>query len=229
MPVLPDIPAAEAIIVQQTNVFRAENKLPAVQSEPALAKAARIYAQFLSATPVFSHEADGRRPVDRIKAAGYQACSSAENLALLGHPNGFETLDLATRMVEGWKNSPGHRKNMLLEHVIETGVAIFKSRREEKYFAVQLFGRPASMQYAFAVENTAGRAVTYTLGADETKIEPRMVVRHSTCLPTVVTFQLKGGGLLSKAVTARYEAKGGQVFRLTAAKGGDVVVEVSAK
>ena len=66
MPVMPDIPKVEAAIVEQTNAFRAGNKLGAVVSEPALTKAAGDFARFLAASTIFSHEADGRRPVDRI-------------------------------------------------------------------------------------------------------------------------------------------------------------------
>jgi len=225
MPIQPDIPKAEAAIIEQTNIFRSANSLAAVLSNVTLTKAAREYARFLAASKVFSHEADGRRPLDRIKAAGYQPCTTAENLALLGHPNGFKTEDLASMMVEGWKKSPGHRKNMLLAPVTETGVAIAKSRQEEKWFAVQLFGRPASLQYTFAIENKSTQTISYSLGDQSATIEPRMVVRHTSCLPADLTFQLKTGGLLTKPVTAKFEAKNGAVFRLTP-KGGDVVVEV---
>lgn len=225
MPIQPDIPKAEAAIIEQTNVFRTSNSLAAVLSNVTLTKAARDYARFLASSKVFSHEADGRRPLDRIKAAGYQPCTTAENLALLGHPNGFATEDLASMMVEGWKKSPGHRKNMLLAPVTETGVAIAKSRHEEKWFAVQLFGRPASLQYTFAIENRSTQSVSYTLAEQANTIEPRMVVRHTSCLPADVTFQIKTGGLLTKAVTAKYEARNGAVFRLVP-KGSDITVEV---
>lgn len=225
MPIQPDLPKAEAAIIEQTNVFRGANALAAVLGNVTLTKAARDYARFLASSKVFSHEADGRRPLDRIKTAGYQPCTTAENLALLGHPNGFGTEDLASMMVEGWKNSPGHRKNMLLGAVTETGVAIAKSRHEEKWFAVQLFGRPASLQYTFAIENRSAQSISYTLGDQAATIEPRMIVRHTSCLPADVTFQLKPGGLLSKSVTAKHEARNGVVFRLTP-KGSDVTVEV---
>lgn len=229
MPIQPDLPKAEAAIVQQTNAFRAANSLAAVLSNATLAKAARDYARYLASSKLFSHEADGRRPIDRIKAAGYQPCTTAENLALLGHPNGFTTEDLATMMVEGWKNSPGHRKNMLLGPVTETGVAIVKSRQEEKWFAVQLFGRPTSLQFTFAIENRSPRAIDYTLGDQQNRIEPRTIVRHTSCQPADVTFQLKPGGMLAKAVTDKHEARNGLVFRLVPAKSGDVAVEIGAQ
>ena len=40
MPVLPDLPAAEAAIIDMTNAFRAQNKLAPVRQNPQLAAAA---------------------------------------------------------------------------------------------------------------------------------------------------------------------------------------------
>lgn len=229
MPITPDIPKVEAAIVAQTNEFRATGKLQAVKVAPALAHAARAFAKFLAAAPSFSHEADGRRPVDRIKAAGYAPCATAENLAWRSDPRGFETLALATQMVEGWKGSPGHRKNLLMEHATETGVAVVKARREEKYFAVQLFARPAALSFTFEVVNTASKAVTYDIGTRQIRIEPRIVRQHTECEPAALTFEVKPGGLISKAVTARFEAKGGHVYRLVQGKGGEITVEARPK
>lgn len=228
MPVMPDIPKAEIAIVEQTNAFRVANKLQAVRTVPALTKAARDYASFLSSTTLFSHEADGRRPIDRIKAAGYAPCATAENLAWHSDTRGFETLQLATATVEGWKNSPGHRKNLLMDHATETGVAIVKARREQKYFAVQLFGRPDTLKYSFRIENAAARDVVYRVAGETTRVQPRQIVTHTACTPAEIAIEVKAGGLLTKAVTSTYQAKGGQVYRLTG-KGSEIAVEVVGK
>ena len=148
--VTPDIPKTEIAIVEMTNAFRQENRLAAVQLNPTLTQAARTYAQFLATTELFSHEADGRRPADRARAAGYQFCEIAENLASFVDSRGFETRDLARQMVEGWKNSPSHRKALLAPGVTELGVAVVKVKGAEKYLSVQLFGRPESLQFSFA-------------------------------------------------------------------------------
>ncbi len=228
MAAMPDIPKAEIAIVEQTNAFRVANKLQAVRTVPALTKAARDFAVFLSSTTLFSHEADGRRPIDRIKAAGYAPCATAENLAWHSDSRGFETLQLATATVEGWKNSPGHRKNLLMEHATETGVAIVKARREQKYFAVQLFGRPETQKYSFRIENAAARDVVYRVAGETTRVAPRQIVTHTACTPAEIAIEVKAGGLLTKAVTSTYQAKGGQVYRLTG-KGSEIAVEVVGK
>ncbi len=235
MPIMPDLPKAEAAIIEQTNVFRAANALGNLKPEPQLTKAARAYAQFLAGTTIFSHEADGRRPADRIRLAGYKACSSAENLARLGHSNGFETVQLATMMVEGWQNSPGHRRNMLMASATETGVAIVKARvappsedrRLETYVSVQLLARPEALKFEFRVENDTGRTVSYTLGTEKKQLEPRYRVTHTLCEAALLAIETQPGGILSKAVTARYEARNGQVFQLKAGKSGGVEVEVT--
>lgn len=222
MPIMPDIPKAEIAIVEQSNAFRAGSKLKAVAVQPQLTKAARDFARFLSASTLFTHEADGRRPVDRIKAAGYAPCSAAENLAWHSDTRGFETMQLATMMVEGWKKSPGHRKNLLTEHATETGVAIVKARREEKYFAVQLFARPDTFKYSFSIENHAAGEVAYQLGGETTRIAPRTVMHHTACLPAEIAFEVR-------AAVSRFEAKDGQVYRLKASPRGEVEIEVVAK
>ena len=229
MPIMPDLPKAEAAVIELTNAFRAGSRLAAQASEPKLAKAARDYARFLAAAPLFSHEADGRRPADRIKAAGYDPCRVAENLAWLSDSRGFETRELAAKLVEGWKGSPSHRANMLLEHTTETGVAVAKAKGEEKYFAVQLFGRPASLRYQFQVDNGAQRPVSYSLGGQRIELKPNAVMRHTACEPETLVFETKRGGLVARPVTARYEARDGQVYRLSADRGGELRIEVGAR
>lgn len=228
MPITPDLPQAEIAIVEMTNEFRREHKLGVLKTEPALGKAAREFARFLAAATVFSHEADGRRPSDRIKAAGYAACTTAENLAWLLDSRGFETRDLALRMVDGWKNSPPHRKNLMLAHVTETGVAIHKVTGAEKYVSVQLFGRPISMQYQIEVENRAGRKVAYTLSGQRLEAEASTLVRHTVCDPADIVFETKPGGLVAKAETTRFEAKGGTVYRLSRDTSGTIRVEAAS-
>ncbi|MEQ1710072.1 MAG: CAP domain-containing protein, partial [Hyphomicrobium sp.] len=142
-PTLPDVPQVEVAIVELTNAFRREHKLGEVKANAALAKAARDYAAFLARSGTFSHTADGREPSARAESAGYQYCQVAENLALNLDSRGFESRALAGQAVEGWKNSPGHRKNLLAPHVVEIGVAVVRAPdKDPKFISVQVFGRP---------------------------------------------------------------------------------------
>ena len=127
MPITPDIAAAEAAIVEMTNAFRAEQKLLPVRHNPKLAAAARAYARKLAAYEHLSHTADGTTPSARVAAAGYRYCQVGENLASIFDTRGFDADDYAERAVEGWEESPGHRKNMMLPYVTEIGVAVARA------------------------------------------------------------------------------------------------------
>ncbi len=111
---LPDLPQTEVAIVELTNAFRKASALQEVKPNPALAAAARAFAEYLARTGKFAHEADGRKPEDRAQAQGYRYCLVAENLAWNLNSRGFESAQLAREVVEGWKASPGHRENLLL-------------------------------------------------------------------------------------------------------------------
>jgi hypothetical protein len=225
----PDIPKVEIAIVEMTNAFRNENRLSAVTPNAQLAKAARAYAELLARSKVFSHTADGRQPADRIKAAGYAPCQVAENLALHLDSRGFETRQLARQAVEGWKNSPGHRKNMLLPHVTEIGVAVAKATDKEKYLSVQVFGRPQTLSYRFKIKNLAPETVRYAFRDGSHEIQPRTVITHTSCLPGEIDFQRAGSALSGTAIKGRYQAKDGDVYVLRSAANGGVKIEVLKK
>ena len=143
MATLPDLPQTEIAILEMTNAFRTESKLGAVKPNAALTAAARAFAEYLARTGQFAHEADGRQPAQRAEASGYRYCLISENLAMNLDSRGFEARALAREAVEGWKNSPGHRANMLRPTVTEIGVAVARAPdRDPKFISVQVFGRP---------------------------------------------------------------------------------------
>ena len=107
MPITPDIAAAEAAIVEMTNAFRAENKLPPVRSNATLQAAARTYAKRLGKFDALSHTADGTTPAERVAKVGYRYCQVGENLASIFDTRGFSADDYARRVVQGWEESPG--------------------------------------------------------------------------------------------------------------------------
>lgn len=222
MPVLPDLPAAEAAIVQMTNAFRAENKLTPVRQNPQLVAAARAYAKKLASYEALSHTADGTTPSQRIASTGYRFCQVGENLASILDTRGFTSNDYAQRAVKGWEESPGHRKNMLLPFVTETGVAVMRaSPNEPKYIAVQLFARPEATKYSFKVCNEAATAVAYQFNGEASSVSPREIITHTACLPGMIVFE----NTRKANAEARYETRGGQVYSLKATAAG-VKVEV---
>ena len=183
----PDLDAAVRQIVDRTNGFRKEQKQSPLTVNDKLAAAARDFAAWMAATDMYGHEADGRHPWDRAKAAGYDYCLVAENIAYAWRSDGFATEQLVTDFVEGWQKSPGHRKNMLDPDVTETGVGVARSADTGLYYAVQLFGRPKSLRIEFKVANRAGVAVSYQVGEQPYQLKPRMVMTHELCRPAEVT------------------------------------------
>ena len=225
----PDIPQAELAIVEMTNAFRAEQKLGAVKPNPQLTAAARAYAEFLAKSDLFSHTADGRQHSDRVKSAGYAYCYVSENLSSNMDERGFETRQLARDALEGWKKSPGHRKNLVAPHVVEIGVGVAKARGEEKYLSVQLFGRPQSLKYEFKIQNGLTDTVTYAFGGVRHEVRPRNVITHIACQPDPITFERAGPPLIGRTLSGTYHARDGDLFTLRSSANGGVIVDVSAK
>ncbi len=216
-PTLPDIAKTEIAIVEMTNDFRKKNGLNAVTHEFRLMNAARAFAIYLARTGKFAHEADGRQPSERVQTAGYQYCFVAENLALSQSSAGFETRDLARRMVEGWINSPGHRKNMLVDAATETAVAIARGPDgDPKYVAVQLFARPRHLAYEFQVSNNSGDTIRYIFGEKPQEVKSGLAIIHTACLPESISFDAPRAG---SAPLGSYEAKDGMVFEIKKVSG----------
>ncbi|HEX6963848.1 MAG TPA: CAP domain-containing protein, partial [Lacipirellula sp.] len=120
-------PQAARLIVEQTNAFRQSENLEPVAVNAELEAAAQYFAQYMARTDTYGHTADGNRPAGRATRFGYEYCLVSENIAYQYSSLGFETEELATRLTTGWKESPGHRKNMLEPAVTETGVAVAQS------------------------------------------------------------------------------------------------------
>jgi Cysteine-rich secretory protein family len=223
MATLPDLPQTEIAIVEMTNAFRRESKLGQVKPNAVLTAAARAFAEYLANTGKFAHEADGRQPAERAEAQGYRYCLVAENLALNLDSRGFETRALAGAMVQGWKNSPGHRANLLQPTVTEIGVAVARAPGgDPKFIAVQLFGRPESMKVEFRIENQAGTPVRYALGEETHTLPPRTIVTHTSCDPEQLTFENGGAN-------RRFEPHNNERFVVRSGAGGAIAVEVQRK
>jgi Cysteine-rich secretory protein family len=225
----PDIPQVEIAIVEMTNVFRAEQSLGTVKVNPQLTAAARAYAEFLAKSDLFSHTADGRQHSDRAKTAGYGYCHVSENLSLNLDSRGFQTTQLARDAVEGWKKSPGHRRNLVAPHVTEIGVGVAKARGSEKYLSVQMFGRPETLKYEFKIQNGLTDTVTYSFGGDTFEVRPRNVITHVACQPDPVAFERAGPPLIGRTLSGTYLARDGDLFTLRSAPSGGVIIDVSSK
>ncbi len=229
-PTLPDVPAVETQIIAMTNTFRAENKLGSVKANAALTAVARAYATYIAKNGKLSHTADGRQASERISSGGYDWCEIGENLASFLDSRGFTSLDLAKSSVEGWINSPGHRKNLVAEHVTEIGVGVAQAAGDKpKFIAVQLFARPKSLEYEFQISNTSNVAVSYSFGGETQTIEPHYANTHTSCIPSALTFDSAGKGAGTKTLSGRYEAADGVVYVLKPDKALGVKINIEKR
>lgn len=226
MPVTPDIPAAEAAIVEMTNAFREDHKLSALTLNAQLVAAARAYARMLAERTDLPHTLDGSTPATRATKAGYAYCQIAENLAKAYDSRGFTAREYARRSIKGWQASPGHRKNLLLPHLTEMGVAVTRTSTENPtYIAVQLFGRPRTFKYEFKVRNDATQTVAYEFAGRHYDLEPQQYMTHKPCMPGTVAITTNA----KRKVIARYEARDGAVYTLRPAADGGVKVELGGR
>ena len=132
------VPDMATKIGRLTNAYRKQNKKPPLSIQAELTQAAQQHALNMASQEQLSHELDGKNWEDRVRATGYEAQASGENVAsATGKP------DNAQAMVASWKKSKPHRANMLGEEQEFTqfgvGVAVSSSGM---YYACQVFGIP---------------------------------------------------------------------------------------
>jgi uncharacterized protein YkwD len=109
----------ETALLQMINAFRQQNGvLPALTRQAQLDSAAVTHSRDMVTRCFFDHvNPDGADPGVRIAATGYQANSWAENIY-----KGSGNLGSAAEAFDAWKNSAGHRANMLSAEVTEIGI-----------------------------------------------------------------------------------------------------------
>jgi hypothetical protein len=184
----PRIDEVEKQLLEATNEFRKKEDRGPLKADPKLEKTARDFAGFMARTDKYGHEADDSEPQQRAKAHGYEYCVIAENIAYQFNSEGFTTRELADKYIEGWIHSPGHRKNMLDPDVTEAGMGVAHSEKSDKYYAVQVFGRPQSAAFEFAVANETDEEIEYTLDGEKRKLPARTTRTHEVCRPVTLVF-----------------------------------------
>jgi uncharacterized protein YkwD len=132
----------EQKVIQATNAFRDENKLAPLKPTVQLIVVAQNHARNMARQDRFGdsdkngHVLDGKRFEDRIKVSGYPFTRVAENVGYQ-----LNKKDAAAAMMQDWKQSSGHRRNMLIPEITELGVGAAQGKSGRWYF-VQVFGRP---------------------------------------------------------------------------------------
>ena len=96
--------SAVSTLAQQTNATRAARGQAQLRVDPQLNQVAQRHACDLARRQVVSHrDGQGRKPLARVKSAGFRACFSAENIA--------QGTKSAGGTVKAWQGSAGHARN----------------------------------------------------------------------------------------------------------------------
>jgi uncharacterized protein YkwD len=103
-----------AMAASMISGYRGNNGLSTVRVDPELMKLAQAQAQAMAARDKVDHDVV-RDLRSRLRLSGYDAKAAVENVGA-----GYHTLAQA---FSGWRDSPPHRKNMLLPGATHIGIA----------------------------------------------------------------------------------------------------------
>jgi uncharacterized protein YkwD len=99
--------------------MRLANSKKPLRHNAKLSAAAQSYAEYLAKSGKFSHEAKGTVS-SRVKKTGYDMKAVGENIAY-----GQES---ASKVVNGWMDSKGHKENMMNKRFTEVGFGIARDK-----------------------------------------------------------------------------------------------------
>ncbi len=129
-------PLSKEKLVYLTNSVRAVNGLPGLSGNEKLDAIAEERARDMLQKQYFAHVSPtGEQASDLAQRAGYPYRIIAENIA--------SGLFLSNqKLIDGWMQSPGHRKNILSSDVREIGISVMKGKMmgEDAWVSVQIFG-----------------------------------------------------------------------------------------
>jgi len=108
------IPIDGSEAARRVSAFRAQHGLGPVSVDSRLMAAADAQALAMGERDRVSHDVAGSLP-RRLGVQSYDWAATAENIGA-----GYSTL---AGVIESWKDSPGHRKNLLNPYVTEIGIA----------------------------------------------------------------------------------------------------------
>ena len=177
------------MVLERTNAFRREQDLQPVKVNDQLARAAAYFATFMARTGEYGHTADGNQPSARAALFDYEYCIVSENIAKLRRPAEYSTTELGRGFYESWLNSPEHRAAMINPHVTEIGIAIGYNPESDRYYGVQMFGRPRSAAFRFKVINRTAETLRSSLSQPRNEgdqiqtleLPPQAIRTHLQC------------------------------------------------
>src|SRR5262245_23836140 len=138
-----EIPAsAKAAIIDATNAYRKTKGLAPLSENEGASREAQAYANYLAQTMRGGHSADGRDPVQRLRAGGVKFCKFRgenwhESWTRPARASPDTAMDAAMRF---WKRSPGHERALgSPSNEIGVGVAGWRHGNQWYYQEIQVF------------------------------------------------------------------------------------------
>jgi len=98
------------------SAYRANNGRGPLTIDPVLTQIAKAHATEMARKTKVGHDVGSGNLDTRARAAGYRYARIAENVA-----GGYQTLAEA---FSGWRDSPDHKKNMLMPQATRMGIAV---------------------------------------------------------------------------------------------------------
>jgi len=139
-----------SVLVDMTNVARAETALPTLSVSPVLTAAATEKVNDMVKNTYFAHTSPyGITPWYWFDSVGYKFSYAGENLAV-----GYTESE---QVQSGWLNSPTHKANIMSANFTEIGIAVADGYHKGKpaTYVVQMFGKPKAKKTPIVVINTA--------------------------------------------------------------------------
>lgn len=128
----------EQAIFQRVNQERTAAGLPALSYNTTMEHYARIKSKDMGDNGYFSHEdLQGKLITEQMKADGVSYRAWGENIAYIQGMN--DNSALATKFMDNWMNSSGHRANILSTNFSSIGIGVYKIGNT--YYATQEFYR----------------------------------------------------------------------------------------
>ena len=126
----------EQAIFQRVNQERTAVGLPALSYNTTMQSYARIKSKDMGDNGYFSHEdQQGNLITVKMKADGISYRAWGENIAYIKGMTGNSAL--ATRFMDNWMNSSGHKANILSTNFSSVGIGVYKIG--DTYYATQEF------------------------------------------------------------------------------------------
>jgi uncharacterized protein YkwD len=126
----------EQALVDLVNKERGKRKLSRLVVNPLLCKVARQHTENMAKQEKMAHVLDGKKPGERVLAAGYDYLKVGENLAKASGKEGDEPAPPPADVHEGWMKSKGHRGHIIEPKYTEVGVSMVLSKKGTYYYTM---------------------------------------------------------------------------------------------